>query len=78
VKTSFEADLIRFGKVVKGLRKSRAMTQLHLASQCDLDIRTVQRIEKGEFNPSLKVLLRLAKAFDMPISQLLKSIDPPY
>jgi transcriptional regulator with XRE-family HTH domain len=78
VKTSFEADLIRFGKVVKGLRKSRAMTQLHLASQCDLDIRTVQRIEKGEFNPSLKVLLRLAKAFDMHISQLLKSIDPPY
>ncbi len=34
----------------------------------DVDIRTLQRIEKGEFNPSLKVLIQLAKSFDYTLS----------
>ncbi|NBV08627.1 MAG: XRE family transcriptional regulator [Flavobacteriia bacterium] len=51
------------------------MTQQQLAALCDVDIRTIQRIEKGGFNPSLKILRQLALAFDLSLSSLFSVID---
>ncbi len=75
MQSSFENDLKQFGTEIKTVRKSKKITQLQLSSLCDVDIRTIQRIEKGEFNPSLRVLLRIANAFEMSLSNLIKQVE---
>jgi len=75
VQSSFENDLKQFGTEIKTVRKSKKITQLQLSSLCDVDIRTIQRIEKGEFNPSLSVLIRIANAFEMSLSNLIKQVE---
>ncbi len=75
MQSSFENDLKQFGTEIKSVRKAKKITQLQLASLCDIDIRTIQRIEKGEFNPSLRVLIRIANAFDMSLSNLMKQVE---
>ncbi len=75
MQSSFENDLKQFGTEIKTVRKSKKITQLQLASLCDIDIRTIQRIEKGEFNPSLRVLIRIANAFEMSLSSLIKQLE---
>jgi transcriptional regulator with XRE-family HTH domain len=75
VQSSFENDLNQFGTEIKTVRKSKKITQLQLSSLCDVDIRTIQRIEKGEFNPSLRVLIRIANAFEMSLSNLIKQVE---
>ena len=75
MQSSFENDLKQFGTEIKTVRKSKKITQLQLSSLCDVDIRTIQRIEKGEFNPSLRVLIRIANAFDMSLSNLMKQVE---
>ncbi len=75
VQSSFDNDLKQFGDGVKSIRKTNKITQLQLASLCDVDVRTIQRIEKGEFNPSLRVLTRIANAFEMTLSGLIKALE---
>ncbi len=75
MQSSFENDLKQFGTEIKTVRKSKKITQLQLSSLCDVDIRTIQRIEKGEFNPSLRVLVRIANAFEMSLSSLIKQVE---
>lgn len=75
MQSSFENDLKQFGTEIKTVRKSKKITQLQLSSLCDVDIRTIQRIEKGEFNPSLRVLIRIANAFEMSLSSLIKQVE---
>lgn len=47
------------------------MTQSNLASLCDVDIRTIQRIEKGTFNMSLKIFFAISDALEIQPSELL-------
>lgn len=75
VQSSFDNDLKQFGDGVKSIRKTKKITQLQLASLCDVDVRTIQRIEKGEFNPSLRVLTRIANAFEMTLSGLIMALE---
>ncbi len=75
MQSSFENDLKQFGTEIKSVRKAKKITQLQLASLCDIDIRTIQRIEKGEFNPSLRVLISIANAFEMSLSSLIKQVE---
>jgi DNA-binding XRE family transcriptional regulator len=71
VEKSFEYTLVKIGARVKSLRQKNALTQSALASRCDIDIRSIQRIEKGEMNMSLKLCFHLALAFDINICELI-------
>ncbi len=75
MQSSFENELKQFGTEIKTVRKSKKITQLQLSSLCNVDIRTIQRIEKGEFNPSLRVLMRIANALEMSLSSLIKQVE---
>ena len=75
MQSSFENELKQFGTEIKTVRKSKKITQLQLSFLCDVDIRTIQRIEKGEFNPSLRVLMRIANALEMSLSSLIKQVE---
>lgn len=71
MKNNFEEELTRIGQSIKEIRLKRRLTQSSLASSCDVDIRTIQRIEKGTFNMSLKILFLIADSLEILPSELL-------
>jgi transcriptional regulator with XRE-family HTH domain len=71
VNNNFELELKRIGLRIKGIRLAKKMTQSSLASKCDIDIRTIQRIEKGTFNMSLKILFLISDSLEINPSELL-------
>ncbi|WOB59919.1 helix-turn-helix domain-containing protein [Pseudomonas sp. NBB] len=53
---------------------SAGLSQEQLANLCDLDRTYIGGIERGERNPALKNIYRLAKALDVSLSNLFESI----
>lgn len=71
---SIEIILKQIGQKIKEMRLEKKLTQSILATYADIDIRTVQLIEKGELNMSLKVLYSISAALDIHPSELLQKI----
>lgn len=72
--------LEQFGKKVRELRESLALTQEQLGELLDLQPETVSRIETGNTFVSAKVLEKLCKIFQIKYSQLFdfgKPIEEP-
>lgn len=64
---------IRFGKRVRELRKKNKFTQEGLSQASGLDYKYIQRLEgKTPSSPTLNSLEKLAKAFNITVSKLLK------
>ncbi len=63
--------LSKFGENVRKKRLKRNMTQLDLAVKAEMDIRTLQRIEKAELSIRLVTAVRLAKALKVSVEELL-------
>jgi transcriptional regulator with XRE-family HTH domain len=63
--------LRRFGEHVAALRRERSLTQEALAERMGVSRNHVADIELGLRNTGLWSLLRLARALDVPISELL-------
>ena len=59
---------------IRELRAQRKWTQQKLAEVADLDYKSVQRLEakRPKYHARLNTLQRLAKAFDIPLSELLR------
>jgi len=66
-----------FGKRVRELRKARGWTQEQLAEAADLHENYVSRLETGEQEPGLFVLLRLCRALGIATAQLLEGLITP-
>jgi transcriptional regulator with XRE-family HTH domain len=60
-----------FGYNVKYLRATRQATQAEVAEKCGLFRTYLSRIESGEANPSLTVIVALAEALEVVPSDLL-------
>lgn len=54
-----------FGTKLKQLRREKKLSQNVLAELADLDIRSIQRIEAGEFNISLYNVYKLAHVLNV-------------
>jgi transcriptional regulator with XRE-family HTH domain len=61
-----------FGIKIRELRISRKLTQVELAEKSGLHPNYVGMIERGERNPSLINIDKLAKAFNVSLSEILK------
>lgn len=46
------------------------MTQQELAQLVEVSRQTILAIEKGKFNPSVKLALQIARVFEVPVSEL--------
>lgn len=55
---------------LKLLRAERGWSQADLAERLDVTRQTVIALEKGKYDPSLKLAFRLSRVFDLPIEQL--------
>ncbi len=52
---------------LKEVRKSRGLTQAELARRIGTTAQNVQRIERGERNPTVTTLIRIADALDLEL-----------
>jgi len=75
VQKLYKKQIKQLGKEVKKLREQRKMTQQELADLCEVDIRTVQRIEAGEFGSGLPILFALSEALKVAPSKLLETVS---
>lgn len=62
-----------FGKVLKGVRTERGMTQERLAFDSDLDRTFVSLLERGLRQPTLGSLVKLADALAADPAELVRS-----
>ena len=59
------------GLRIKELRKQKGMSQEFLAEESGLSLRTIQRVENGESNPTGESLKRLANALNVNPDELI-------
>lgn len=63
-------DLKHFGSNLKALRTARSWTQDYLGERADLNPKYLGEMERGERNPSLDVIWRLARALGVDAAEL--------
>jgi transcriptional regulator with XRE-family HTH domain len=71
----YDALSQRFGATVRQYRKQRRLTQRELAARIGLHYMSMSKIERGQRNIGVLLLLRLAHALDMPASSLLAPLE---
>ncbi len=59
------------GVILKRIRKERDLSLQELAKRTDVSKLTLGKIERGEANPSLTVIWKIANGLSIPISMLL-------
>ncbi|MCL7466237.1 helix-turn-helix transcriptional regulator [Phaeovulum sp. NW3] len=62
-----------FGKRLRELRKAQGYSQEGFALTVELDRTYIGGIERGERNPGLKTILRIAEALGVPAAELFTS-----
>jgi len=64
----------QLGQTILALRQEKKLTQEELVEQCNLNVRTLQRIEAGEVTPRDFTLKAIFSALDFQIEQVASSI----
>lgn len=67
-----EAEYLKsLGKRIKTIRKEKGIKQVDLAYACDIEKQSMSRIEAGNTNPSVLLLLKIAENLDVKVNELL-------
>ena len=66
--------LKRFGAQVRELRLEMKLSQEKFAAKCNLDRTYLGSVERGERNIALRNIEKIAKAFQIPISELMRKL----
>jgi transcriptional regulator with XRE-family HTH domain len=64
----------QLGKRIKYVRQAKGWSQLTLAMESQINRNYLSDLEQGRRNPSLKVLLRLARALNLDLTSLFQGI----
>lgn len=56
-------------------RTERGLSRKDLAERVDVNPQTIGFLERGDYNPSVELALRLARMFEVPVEALF-SLDP--
>lgn len=67
--------LIEFGARVRKARNEKELSQEDLAFKVGLHRTYIGMLERAEKNPTLLTLLKLSKALEIDLSQLVDSLD---
>jgi transcriptional regulator with XRE-family HTH domain len=60
------------GANIRRLRKAKGLTQEQLAHESEIAMRYIAGVERGEENPSLKYLVKIADALETEPADLLR------
>ena len=66
-----ETDFLKLGYKIKYERVKKKISQLYLCLWTGLTTRTISRIECGTIDPKYSTLVKIAKALDLEIKELL-------
>lgn len=72
MKKAYKQELKQLGKKIKAIRLSQKMTQETLADLCEIDVRTIQRIEKGENGIGINILFAISEALKISLPEFFK------
>lgn len=64
--------LEQLGKRIRALRKEKKLSQRELGIEALIEKSTIQRIERGLMNCTVKTLLKIANALDIEYAELFK------
>jgi transcriptional regulator with XRE-family HTH domain len=64
-------SLIRFGRHLQTIRKSKKLSFRKLAAKCNIDHADIVRYEKGEINLSFNTLMELSQGLEIPVKELM-------
>ena len=59
-----------FGSRIKDLRIQKGLSQQQLADLVSVSRQTINAIEKGDYNPTIKLCLAICKALDKTLDDL--------
>jgi putative transcriptional regulator len=60
---------------IRELREEHGLTQEALAREVDVTRQTILFMEKGKYNPSLRLAYRIARVFGRPIEEVFSFED---
>ncbi len=63
------------GKKISELRKEKGLTQEELVDLCNVNVRTIQRIESGEVTPRSYTLKTILKALDYDLEEIKTDVE---
>ncbi len=55
---------------MKAARAGKDLSQEQLAKMCDVSRQTISAIEKGDYNPTIKLCIAICKALDKTLDEL--------
>ena len=61
---------LKIGETILRLRRERGLTQEQLAEKVGVRRETIMRLEKAQYNPSLKLAVDISRAVAAPIEQI--------
>lgn len=64
----------RFGARCRALRRRRKLSQLDMVRQFDVSLSHYQKIERGDLDVRLSTAKKLAKCFDVTLSELMRGV----
>ena len=74
IQNEMTKDNVRFGEVIRDLRKAHGLTQ----SESELSDKQIRRFESGEQRPTLKAYEALAKAHKMSVTEYMDKLAELY
>jgi transcriptional regulator with XRE-family HTH domain len=67
----YQETAIHIGKQIKSKRKEKKLSQLDLASLCNMERSNLSRIESGKSNLTLQTMVSIATALEVEVRELL-------
>jgi len=64
-----------FGRILRELRTERGLSQEKLGFESDYHRTYISQLERGQKNPSLKAIFRLAEALRVKPSEMIRRIE---
>lgn len=65
-------EIKQIGKNIARIRNRKGMTQLDVAAASGMEVNSLGRIENGRTNPTVKTLVKIAKALGVKLTDLVK------
>ena len=69
-KHALDPVLVALGQAISSVRKSQGVSQEELAHRSEIDRSYMSAIERGTQNPGVMMMVKIAKAMGIPVSEL--------
>lgn len=66
--------VVTIGKVIRQRRKALKITQPHLAELAGISVNSLYKIERGEANPTLELIEKIAEVLGLEVKLEVKKV----